>query len=66
MTSPHPAPQLRPECVPCQAWRKPAGCGWLAAGTPCRNSRRAAQAELPTLKAQVDGGEQLELLPDSE
>ena len=44
----------------CAAWRKAAGCGHLAARTVCQR-RKPAQAELPTLAAQVEGGEQLRL-----
>jgi len=50
-----------PACGDCQAWRKTAGCGHLAAGTQCLQRRRV-QAELPTVREQVEGGEQLELM----
>jgi len=28
----------RPQCKDCPAWRYPAGCGYLGAGTPCKHS----------------------------
>ena len=52
-----------PACLvlDCDAWRKAAGCGHLAARTLCL-ARRRMQTELPTVKMQVDGGEQLRMM----
>lgn len=56
------AQRPRPHCLVnyCAAWKRPCGCGYISANTPCAHPvHRARQDELPTIKTQVDGGEQL-------